>query len=146
MAGLERERLSACALSYTGAQVALEEAIKYAKARVQFNKPIIRHQVIAHMLADMATEIEACKRLAYHAASLVEKGISCNREVSMAKLYCTETANRVIDRAVQIHGGYGFMKEYIVERLYRDARLATIGAGTSQIMRHIIVRELGLRE
>ncbi len=145
MAGLERERLSACALSYMGAEVALAEAIKYAQTRIQFGKPIISFQVINHMIADMATEIEAGKRLAYHAASMYDAKIECNKEVSMAKLFCSEMALRVIDRAVQIHGGYGFMREYVVERLYRDAKLITIGAGTSQIMKHVIIREMGLR-
>lgn len=145
MAGLERERLSACVLAYMGAQVAMEESIRYARERVQFNRPIIRHQVIAHMLADMATEVEASKRLAYHAAALVDGGIPCNKEVSMAKLFCTETSLKVIDRAVQVHGGYGFMDEYLVSRLYRDAKVGTIGAGTSQIMRHVIIREMGMR-
>ncbi|MDA8335923.1 MAG: acyl-CoA dehydrogenase family protein [Peptococcaceae bacterium] len=145
MAGLERERLSACALSYMGAQIALEESIKYAKSRTQFGKSIIGHQVISHLIADMATEVEAGKRLAYHAASLYDSGIKCNKEVSMAKLFCTEMALRVINNAVQIHGGYGFVRGFAVERLYRDARLATIGAGTSQIMKQVIVREMGLR-
>ncbi len=145
MAGLERERLAACAISYMGSQLALEEAIRYAQARVQFGRPIAQHQAIGHMLADMASETEASRRLAYHAASLHDAGIPCNLEVSMAKLFCSETALRVIDRAVQIHGGYGFMREYLVERLYRDVKLATIGAGTSQIMKHVILRELGLR-
>lgn len=145
MAGLEKERLSACALSYMGAEVALDEAIKYAQTRIQFGKPIISFQVISHMIADMATEIEAGKRLAYHAASMYDAKMECNKEVSMAKLFCSEMALKVIDRAVQIHGGYGFMREYVVERLYRDAKLITIGAGTSQIMKHIIIREMGLR-
>jgi len=145
MAGLEKERLSACALSYMAAEVALDEAIKYARTRIQFGKPIISFQVISHMIADMATEIEAGKRLAYHAASMYDAKMECNKEVSMAKLFCSEMALKVIDRAVQIHGGYGFMREYVVERLYRDAKLITIGAGTSQIMKHIIIREMGLR-
>jgi len=145
MAGLEKERLSACALSYMGAEVALDETIKYAQTRIQFGKPIISFQVINHMIADMATEVEAGKRLAYHAASMYDAKIECNKEVSMAKLFCSEMALRVIDKAVQIHGGYGFMREYVVERLYRDAKLVTIGAGTSQIMKHIIIREMGLR-
>ncbi len=142
MAGLERERLSGCVLAYMAAQVAMEEAIRFAKEREQFNRPIIRHQVIAHMLADMATDVEASRRLAYHAVSLIEAGIPCNKEVSMAKLFCTETSLRVIDRAVQIHGGYGFMDEYLVSRLYRDAKMGTIAAGTSQIMKNIIMREM----
>lgn len=145
MAGLERERLAACALSYMGAQVALEESIKYAQARIQFGKPIIQHQVISHMIAEMATEVEAGKRLAYHAASMYDEGIKCNKEVSMAKLFCTEMGVRVINNAVQIHGGYGFIREFTVERLYRDAKVATIGAGTSQMMKHVIIGEMGLR-
>jgi alkylation response protein AidB-like acyl-CoA dehydrogenase len=146
MTGLERERLSACTLSYMGAQMALEEAIRYAKTRIQFGKPIVGHQVISHMLAEMATEVEAGRRLAYHAASLYDTGVGCNMEVSMAKLFCSEMALRVINNAVQIHGGYGFMKEYMVERLYRDAKVSTIGAGTSQIMKYVIGREMGLRD
>jgi acyl-CoA dehydrogenase len=145
MAGLEKERLAACALSYMAAQVALDEAVQYAKTRVQFGKPIIAHQVIGHMLAEMMTDVEASKRMAYHAAAMYDAGIPCNLEVSMAKLFCSETALGVIDKAVQIHGGYGFIREYPVERLYRDSKLITIGGGTSQIMKHIIIRETGLR-
>jgi alkylation response protein AidB-like acyl-CoA dehydrogenase len=145
MAGLERERLCGCVLAYMAAQMSMEEAIRFASERVQFDRPILRHQVIAHMLADMATEVEAGRRLAYHAVSLIEAGVPCNKEVSMAKLFCTETSLRVIDRAVQIHGGYGFMDEYPVSRLYRDAKMGTIAAGTSQIMRNIIIREMGAR-
>jgi len=142
---LEKERLAACALSYMAAQVALDEAIQYAKTRVQFGKPIIAHQVIGHMIAEMMTDVEASKRIAYHAAAMYDAGTPCNLEVSMAKLFCSETALGVIDKAVQIHGGYGFIREYPVERLYRDSKLITIGGGTSQIMKHIIIRESGLR-
>ena len=145
MAGLERERLAGSALAYMSAELALEEAIKYAKQRIQFGKPILGFQVIQHMIAEMATDLEAGKRLAYHAASLHDAGIRCNNEVSMAKLFCSEMSLRVIDKAVQIHGGYGFMREYLVERLYRDAKLTTIGGGTSQIMKNIIITEMGLR-
>lgn len=146
MSGLEMERLSICALTYMGAQVALEEAIKYAKERTQFGQPIIKFQAINHMIADMATEVEVGRRLAYHAASMNDAGIRCNKEVSMAKYYCSEMFLRVVDKAVQIHGGYGFMKEFLVERLYRDAKVLTIGGGTSQIQKRVIMREMGLRE
>ena len=145
MVGLERERLAGSALAYMAAELALEESIKYAKERIQFGKPILSFQVINHMIAEMATDVEAGKRMAYHAASLYDAGIRCNREVSMAKLFCSEMSLRVIDKAVQIHGGYGFMREYLVERLYRDAKLTTIGGGTSQIMKNIIINEMGLR-
>jgi alkylation response protein AidB-like acyl-CoA dehydrogenase len=145
MAGLERERLAGSVLAYMLAELALEESIKYAKERIQFGKPILSFQVINHMIAEMATDLEAGKRMAYHAASLYAAGIGCNREVSMAKLFCSEMSLRVIDKAVQIHGGYGFMREYLVERLYRDAKLTTIGGGTSQIMKNIIVSEMNLR-
>jgi acyl-CoA dehydrogenase len=145
MVGLERERLAGSTLAYMLAELALEESIKYAKERIQFGKPILSFQVINHMIAEMATDMEAGKRMAYHAASLYDAGIRCNREVSMAKLFCSEMSLRVIDKAVQIHGGYGFMREYLVERLYRDAKLTTIGGGTSQIMKNIIINEMGLR-
>ncbi|MDY6851823.1 MAG: acyl-CoA dehydrogenase family protein, partial [Thermodesulfobacteriota bacterium] len=145
MQGLERERLCAAALSYMAGQVALDEAIKYAKERTQFGQPIFKFQAINHMIADMATEVESGKRLSYHAASMYDAGIKCNKEVAMAKLYCSEMALRVIDKAVQIHGGYGFMMEFPVARLYRDAKLMTIGAGTSQVQKHVILGEMGLR-
>jgi alkylation response protein AidB-like acyl-CoA dehydrogenase len=145
MRGLERERLAGCALAYMGATLALEEAIKYATQRTQFDKPIIGFQAVNHMIAEMATEVEAGRRLAYHAAALTDAGIRCNKEVSMAKLFCSEMALRVVDKAVQIHGGYGLMKEFLVERIYRDVKLFTIGAGTSQIQKNIILGEMGLR-
>jgi alkylation response protein AidB-like acyl-CoA dehydrogenase len=97
------------------------------------------------MIAEMATEIEAGRQLAYHAVSLMNAGIRCNKEASMAKYWCAEMLLRVVDKAVQIHGGYGFIREYRVERLYRDAKLQTIGGGTNQILRNVIVAEMGLR-
>jgi alkylation response protein AidB-like acyl-CoA dehydrogenase len=145
MTGLERERLAGCALAYMGAEMALHESLKYAQQRTQFGRPIIGFQAVNHMIAEMATELEAGKRLAYHAAALSNLGIRCNKEISMAKLFCSEMALRVVDKAVQIHGGYGLMKEFLVERLYRDVKLFTIGAGTSQIQKNIILTEMGLR-
>jgi acyl-CoA dehydrogenase len=145
MQGLERERLAGCALAYSAAEMALEESLSYAVHRTQFGKPIIGFQAVNHMIAEMATEVEAGKRLAYHAAAMADAGVRCNKEVSMAKLFCSEMALRVLDKAVQIHGGYGLMKEFLVERLYRDIKLFTIGAGTSQIQKNIILTEMGLR-
>ena len=145
MRGLERERLAGCALAYMGATLAMEEAITYATQRTQFDKPIIGFQAVNHMIAEMATDIEAGLRLAYHAAAMTDAGLRCNKEVSMAKLFCSEMALRVVDKAVQIHGGYGLMKEFLVERIYRDVKLFTIGAGTSQVQKNIILGEMGLR-
>lgn len=145
MAGLERERLSGAVLSYIMAELALEDSIEYAKTRIQFGTPIISYQAINHMIAEMATEIEAGRQLSYHTVSLMNAGVRCNKEASMAKYWCAEMLLRVVDKAVQIHGGYGFIREYRVERLYRDAKLQTIGGGTNQIMRNVIVAEMGLR-
>ena len=146
MKGLERERLAGCALAYMGAEMALDEAMKYALQRTQFGRPIMAFQAVNHMIAEMATDLEAGKRLAYHAAAMADAGIRCNKEVSMAKLFCSEMALRVVDKAVQIHGGYGLMKEFLVERIYRDVKLFTIGAGTSQIQKNIIISEMGGRD
>ena len=145
MAGLERERLSGAVLSYIMAELALEDAITYAKQRTQFGTSIINFQAISHMIAEMATEVEAGRQLAYHAVDLLEAGAKCNKETAMAKYWCAEMLLRVVDKAVQIHGGYGFIREYRVERLYRDAKLQTIGGGTNQIMRNVIISEMGLR-
>lgn len=145
MAGLERERLSGAVLSYIMAELALQDAIEYAKQRTQFGTPIVSFQAISHMIAEMATEVEAGRQLAYHAVSLMEAGVRCNKEAAMAKYWCAEMLLRVVDKAVQIHGGYGFIREYRVERFYRDAKLQTIGGGTNQIMRNVIIAEMGLR-
>jgi acyl-CoA dehydrogenase len=144
MLGFENERLVGAAMSYSGAEVALELSLQYAKQRIQFGRPIGQFQVISHMLSEMATDIEAARQLTYHAAWLKSKGRPCRKEVHMAKVFATEIANEVADKAVQIFGGYGYMQEYEVERIYRDVRLANIGAGTSQIMKNIIAKQLGL--
>jgi acyl-CoA dehydrogenase len=145
MTGLESERLSLAVLAYMGAAMALDESIKYAKERIQFDRPIGNFQAIAHQLADMATDLEASKRLVYHAALLYDNGIKCASEVSMAKVFAAEAACRVVANAVQIHGGYGYIREYLVDRLYRDVRLFNIGGGTREIMRDIIAKEMGFR-
>lgn len=144
MAGFENERLAGAAMSYSGAEVALDLSVKYARQRIQFGKPIGQFQVISHMLSEMATDIEAAKQLTYHAVWLRSNGKPCRKEVHMAKVFATEIANQVANKAVQIFGGYGYMHEYEVERIYRDVRLANIGAGTSQIMKNIIAKQLGL--
>jgi len=144
MAGFENERLAGAAMSYSGAEVALDLSLKYARQRIQFGRPIGQFQVISHMLSEMATDIEAARQLTYHAAWLKSEGKPCRKEVHMAKVFATEIANQVANKAVQIFGGYGYMHEYEVERIYRDVRLANIGAGTSQIMKNIIAKQLGL--
>ncbi len=144
MAGFENERLVGAAMSYSGVEVALDLSIKYARNRIQFGRPIGQFQAISHMLSEMATDIEAAKQLTYHAAWLRSSGKPCRKEVHMAKVFATEVANQVANKAIQIFGGYGYMQEYEVERIYRDVRLANIGAGTSQIMKNIIAKQLGL--
>jgi alkylation response protein AidB-like acyl-CoA dehydrogenase len=124
------------------AQAAFEESLKYSKERVQFGQPICNFQAIGFKLADMATEIDAARLLVYRAAHLKSKGKKCNIEASMAKLFASEVANRVVNEAVQIHGGYGYMKEYPVERYFRDARVTEIYEGTSEAQRMVISRDL----
>lgn len=127
------------------AQAALNEALKYSKERKQFNQPIANFQAIQFKLADMAVKIDAGRLLAYRAAQLKDAGEPCHREASMAKLFCSEMANEVANEAVQIHGGYGYIKEYAVERYFRDARVTMLYEGTSEAQRMVISRDL-LRE
>ena len=114
----------------------------YLRERHAFGEPLARKQVLRHRVADMATEIEAARQLVYRAAALYDSGRDCVTLVSMAKLFATETANRVAYQAVQMHGGYGYMRESPVEGFFRDVRLWTIASGTSEIMREIIARRL----
>jgi len=141
-AGLQRERIMAAVLALSGAAQALEDTLAYVRERHAFGEPLAAKQALRHRLADMATEIEAARHLVYHAASLYTAGRDCVTEVSMAKLFATEVANRVAYQAVQLHGGYGYMSELPVERFFRDVRLWTIASGTSEIMREIIARRL----
>lgn len=141
---LDAGRLSIAAMGLGGAQGAFELALKYAKERVQFGRPIGNNQAIAFKLADMAMEIEAARHLLYRAAWLKDQGMPFSKEAAMAKLYCSEVMKRVVTDAVQIHGGYGLMKEYNVERFFRDQKLLEIGEGTSEIQRIVIARNLGL--
>lgn len=135
-------RIGIGAMAVGLAQGAFETALVYAKQRVQFGKPIAEHQAIRFMLADMTTEIEAARHLVYHAAYLSDRGRPYTKEASMAKLYASEMAMRVTSKALQIHGGYGFLKSFPAERYLRDAKLCEIGEGTSEIQRLIISREL----
>ena len=139
---LDGGRISIGALSVGLAQSAMEDAIHYAKERQTFGKPIAEHQAIQWMLADAATEIQAARWLIYHAAWLKEQKRPFTKEASMGKLFATEMAERVCRNAIQVHGGYGYSREYPVELTYRDARLMTIGEGTSEVQRMVIVRKL----
>jgi acyl-CoA dehydrogenase len=145
-AGLQRERVMAAVLAISGATQALEDTMAYLRGRRAFGEPLATRQALRHRVADLATEIEAARRLVYHAAALHAAGEDAAREVSMAKLFATEVANRVAYHAVQLHGGYGYMREFPVERFFRDVRLWTIASGTSEIMREIIARRLPLAD
>ncbi|MGH7307596.1 MAG: acyl-CoA dehydrogenase family protein [Candidatus Rokuibacteriota bacterium] len=143
-AGLQRERLMAGVLALAGAGQALEDTMAYLRERTAFGEPLARRQALRHRLADLATEVEAARRLLYHAADLYAGGEECVTEVSMAKLFATEVANRVAYHAVQLHGGYGYMREFPVEGFFRDVRLYTIASGSSEVMREIIAKRLPL--
>jgi len=140
---LDGGRLSIAAMGLGGAQGAYEAALKYAKERRQFGQPISKFQAIAFKLADCAMEIECARNLLYKACWLRDHKRSFEKEAAMAKLYCSEVMGRVADHAVQIHGGYGLMKEYDVERFYRDQKLLEIGEGTSEVQRIVISRYIG---
>jgi len=140
---LDRGRLSIAAMGLGGAQGAFEMALDYANNRVQFGRPIASFQTIAFKLADMATEIELARNLLYKACWLCDQERPFSKEAAMAKLHCSEVMHHCVDHAVQIHGGYGLMKEYKIERFYRDQRLLEIGEGTSEIQRIVIARNIG---
>jgi butyryl-CoA dehydrogenase len=139
---LDGGRISIGAMALGLAQGAFEAAVKYSKERVQFGQPIARFQAIQWMIADMATEIDAARLMVYRAAQLKDKGVRFTKEAAMAKLFASEAAERACFKAIQIHGGYGYVKEYDVERIYRDNRLTTIGEGTSEIQRLVIARQV----
>lgn len=140
---LDGGRLSIGAMGLGGAQGAYEMGLKYAKKRVQFEQPISKFQAIAFKLADCAVEIECARNLMYKACWLRDNDRNFAKEAAMAKLYCSEVMGRVVNHAVQIHGGYGLMKDYNVERFYRDQKLLDIGEGTSEIQRIVISRYIG---
>jgi hypothetical protein len=139
---LDGGRISIAALSVGLAQGAYEAALKYSKQRKQFGRFISEFQTIQNKLADMATEIDAARLLTLRAAWLKDNGHSVNKESAMAKLFASEVAVRAADSALQVHGGYGFIKDYPVEKFYRDVKLCTIGEGTSEIQRLVIARQL----
>jgi len=143
LATLDTGRLSIGAMGLGGAQGCYEMALKYAKEREQFGRPISTFQANAFKLADMAMELECARLLLYRACWLKDQNRSFTKEAAMAKLYCSEVMRRVANHAVQLHGGYGLMREYDVERFYRDQRLLEIGEGTSEILRIVIARLTG---
>jgi alkylation response protein AidB-like acyl-CoA dehydrogenase len=139
---LDGGRISIAALSLGMAEGAYDAALKYSKQRIQFGKAISEFQAIQWKLADMATEIEAARLLTLQAASLKDAGLKTTQQSSMAKLYAAEIAVKCANEGVQIHGGYGFIKDYPAEKFYRDVKLCTIGEGTSEIQRLVIARQL----
>ena len=139
---LDGGRISIGAMALGLAQAAFEEGVRYARERVQFGQPIANFQAIQWMIADMATEIDAARMMVYRAAAMKDAGLRFTKEAAMAKLYASEVAERAAFKALQIHGGYGYSREYPVERIYRDQRLCTIGEGTSEIQRLVIARQI----
>jgi alkylation response protein AidB-like acyl-CoA dehydrogenase len=139
---LDGGRISIAALGLGMAQGAYEAALKYSKQRKQFGQAISEFQAIQWKLADMATEIDAARLLTMRAACMKDAGLKTTMESSMAKLYAGEVAVRCANEGVQIHGGYGFIKDYPAEKFYRDVKLCTIGEGTSEIQRLVIARQL----
>ena len=142
LANLEAGRIGIAAQAVGMARAAFAAALQYAQERESFGKPIVEHQAVSFRLADMATQIEAARSLVHHAASLRDAGRSCLKEASMAKLFASEMAERVCSDAIQIHGGYGVVADFPVERIYRDVRVCQIYEGTSDIQRLVIARAL----
>ena len=138
MANFQNERLALAVMAHATAELALEESIKYAKTREAFGKTLSGFQVTRHKLVDMATKVSVAKEYNYRVAAKMQAGIDCLREVSMAKNFACEVCDKVVFDAVQIHGGYGYTREYLVERLYRDSRILSIGGGTTEIMKEIV--------
>ena len=141
---LDGGRISVAAMGLGLAQGAYDLARAYAGEREQFGKPIARFQAVQFALADMATEIEAARGLVYRAAWLKDQDREFAKEAAIAKLYTGELSKRVVDKALQLHGGYGFMDEYAISRLYRDQKVLEIGEGTNEVQRMVIARHLGL--
>ncbi len=142
LANLEGGRIGIASQAVGMARAAYEAARDYARERIAFGKPIVEHQAVAFRLADMATRIEVARQMVLHAAELKESGVPCLTEASMAKLFASEMAERVCSDAIQIHGGYGYMSDYPVERIYRDVRICQIYEGTSDVQRIVIARNL----
>ncbi len=145
MSGLQVERASSAAGNVGAAQGVVDLAVRYAKERKQFGRPIGANQAIAHMLADMATEVEAARTLMWRAAWMVSTGQDALREITMAKLFTSETYVKIASQGMQVLGGFGYSAEFDMERHFRDSRAATIAAGTSQIQRNLIANLMGLK-
>jgi len=142
LSGLEGGRIGIASQAVGMARAAFEAAVHYAKERVAFAKPIFEHQAIQFKLADMATQIEAARQLIHHAASLKDAGVPCLKEAAMAKLFASEMAERVCSAAIQVFGGYGYVSDFPVERIYRDVRVCQIYEGTSDVQKILIGRAL----
>jgi alkylation response protein AidB-like acyl-CoA dehydrogenase len=145
LSGLQVERVVAAAADVGSAEGCVEMALAYAKERKQFGRPIGTFQAIAHMLADMATEVAAARALMYQCAAMVDQGEDALKEITMAKLFASEAYAKVANLGMQIFGGYGYNKEFDMQRHFRDARVATVAAGTSQIQRNLIAGLMGLK-
>jgi alkylation response protein AidB-like acyl-CoA dehydrogenase len=142
LSGLEGGRIGIASQAVGMARAAFDAALRYAKERVAFGKPIFEHQAVQFRLADMGVQIEAARQLIHHAASLKDAGVPCLKEAAMAKLYASEMAEQVCSAAIQIHGGYGYVSDFPVERIYRDVRVCQIYEGTSDVQRILIGRAL----
>jgi alkylation response protein AidB-like acyl-CoA dehydrogenase len=142
LSGLEGGRIGIAAQSLGMARAAFEAALRYSKERVTFGQPIFQHQAVQHKLADMATRLEAARQLVCHAAAMKDAGLPCLKEAAMAKLFASEMAEQVCSAAIQIHGGYGYLSDFPVERIYRDVRVCQIYEGTSEVQKILIGRAL----
>ncbi len=142
MGAIDSSRISVAAQAVGIARAALEAALSYTQSRQQFGQALSSFQAVQWMLADMATEIDAARLLTYRAAYLKNQGLSYVKESAMAKLFAAETAMKVTNKAVQLHGGYGYVKDYPVERFFRDAKITEIYEGTSEMQRQTIARQL----
>jgi len=142
LSGMESGRIACAAQSIGVAQAALDAAVSYAKERETFGKKIVEHQAVAFTLAEMATQVEVARQMCYHAAALKQAGVHCVKEASIAKLYASQMSERVCSAAIQVHGGYGYLNDYPVEKYYRDARVFQIYDGTNEIQKMLISREL----
>lgn len=143
MINFQSERICLATMATGIAEAALNESIKYAKTREAFGRTLTGFQVTRHKLADMATRVQVAKEFNYRVAAMMDAGLDVTKEVSMAKNFACEVCDKVVDDAVQIHGGYGYAREYLVERLYRDSRILSIGGGTTEIMKEIISKISG---
>ena len=144
MANFQSERLMLTSMANMTSELALDEAMKYVKEREAFGRPIGKYQVIKHKLVEMATRLEVSKTMMYSVAANMQAGVDQVKEVSMAKNFATDTSDYVTYEAVQIFGGHGLMRENVVERLFRDNRILSIGGGTREMMNEIVAKQLGL--